>query len=267
VKIFRRVGKVDYPPSAALAQFGLRQRSVPWTLSSEDLFRLGSQTVPVRSGHSRDVTSSEAPQARWVINEVDPSIGGAATGSRRVRDLLPDDLRSMVERSPGGRIRWLAEVATKIVLYPRVRAVIFYRFGQVLVRRRFLPLAYALQARAIRGSGAEISPFADIGPGLCLVHSVGIVVGPSVTAGSNLRLYHGVTLGDGSLPGQPILGADVMVGAGAAVLGGVRIGDRSIIGAHAVVTTDVPADSIATGAPASYRPRLDRHSIYSRNAD
>ncbi|HYN74145.1 MAG TPA: hypothetical protein VES60_16735 [Nakamurella sp.] len=69
------------------------------------------------------------------------------------------------------------------------------------------------------------------------------------------------------MPGQPILGSDVMIGAGAAVLGGVRIGDRAIIGAHAVVTADVPADSVATGAPATCRPRLDRHSIYSRDAD
>jgi serine O-acetyltransferase len=216
----------------------------------------------------RDLTSSEArKRARWVIDGIDSSLGRAVLGSRRVRDLLPDDLRSMVERSPGGRIRWLAEVAAKIVLYPRVRAVIFYRFGQVLARRRFLPLAYALQARAIRGSGAEIGPIADIGPVFVSFTAWESWLGPSVTAGSNLRLYHWVTLGDGSLPGQPILGTDVMIGAGAAVLGGVRIGDRAIIGAHAVVTTDVPADSIATGAPASYRPRLDRHSIDSRNAD
>jgi hypothetical protein len=125
--------------------------------------------VLIRSCHCeslRDLTSSEArKRARWVIDGIDSSLGRAVIGSRRVRDLLPDDLRNMVERSQAGRPRWLIEVAAKIALYPRVRAVIFYRFGQVLSRGRLLPLAYALQARAIRGSGAEISPLADIGPG------------------------------------------------------------------------------------------------------
>lgn len=183
---------------------------------------------------------------------------------RPFRGLLPEDLRHMVEDRGSGRIKWHAEILGKSLLFPRVRAVVYYRASQSLARRRMLSLAYVVQARAIRGSGAEISPFATIGSGLCLMHSVGIVIGPEVTAGRNLRIYHGVTLGDGSRPGQPQLGDDVVIGAGTAILGGVRIGDRVIVGANSVVTQDIPSDSVAIGAPANWHPRKDRHDHYAR---
>ena len=93
-----------------------------------------------------------------------------------------------------------------------------------------------------------------------------MIVGPEVVAGRNLRLYHGVTLGDGARPGQPRLGDDVTIGTGASVLGGVTIGDRVVIGAHSVVTRDVPDDSVVIGSPATARPRDGRHAGYSRDA-
>lgn len=181
---------------------------------------------------------------------------------RPLRDLLPEDLRHMISGRAGGRR--LIEVIVKAALFPRIRAVVFFRVGQVLARKGLLPLAYGLQARAIRASGAEISPLATIGPGLAVWHSVGIVVGGQVVAGRDLALYHGVTLGDGGKPGQPELGDDVVVGAGASVLGGIRIGNRVIIGSNSVVTTDIPDDSVATGAPATYHPRGERHDMYLR---
>ncbi len=94
---------------------------------------------------------------------------------------------------------------------------------------------------------AEIADDVEIGP-YC-------VIGPDVRIGSRAMIYHGVTLGDGSVPGQPTLGDDVSIGAGAAVLGGVTIGNRVVIGAHAVVTRDLPDDVVAIGAPATYKPR------------
>ena len=171
-----------------------------------------------------------------------------------VRQLLRADLDRMIEHH-GSRPRFWLDVVAKAVLYPRVRAVIYYRLGQGLARRRLLPIAYWLESRAIRGSGAEISPKADIGPGLTLMHSVGIVIGHEVRLGARALIYQGVTLGDGSAPGQPTIGDDVLIGAGAAVLGGVTVGNRVIIGAHAVVTRDVPDDMVVIGAPATFKPR------------
>jgi serine O-acetyltransferase len=176
---------------------------------------------------------------------------------RPVRDALAADLRHMVEPATpgGGGPRWRLRVLVMTALMPRVRTVVFYRFGQVLAGAGLLPLAYALAARGLRASGAELHPSASIGPGLCLMHSSGIVVGHQVRTGRGLRLYQGVTLGDGSRPGQPVLGDDVTVGAGACVLGPVRVGDRVVIGANAVVTRDLPDDVVATGAPATWRAR------------
>lgn len=187
---------------------------------------------------------------------------------RPIRDALAADLRHMVEPPPSppssagdqgirvrGGARWRLRVLVVMALMPRVRAVVFYRFGQVLAGAGLLPLAYAFAARGLRASGAELHPSASIGPGLCLMHSSGIVVGHEVRTGRGLRLYQGVTLGDGSRPGQPVLGDDVTVGAGACVLGPVRVGDRVVIGANAVVTRDLPDDVVATGAPATWRPR------------
>jgi len=171
-----------------------------------------------------------------------------------LRQTLRADLERMVEPRGSGR-RWALEVAAKSFLYPRIRAVIYYRLGQGLARRRLLPLAYWLESRAIRGSGAEISPLAEIGPGMTLQHSVGIVIGPQVCIGRRAMIYQGVTLGDGSTPGQPHIGDDCLIGAGAAVLGGVTVGHRVVIGAHAVVTRDLPDDVVAVGSPATYRPR------------
>ena len=188
----------------------------------------------------------------------------SSDGDRPVRDLLPDDLRHIVDASGASAAKRMAVTAVKALLYPRIRAVILYRCSQALERRRLMPVAQWLEGRAISCSGAEIHPSAKLGAGLCLMHSVGIVVGPGVTSGRNLRLYQGVTLGDGERPGQPHLGHDVTVGANAAILGGVTIGDRVMVGANAVVTKDIPADSIAVGVPAVSRPRTERHERHLR---
>jgi serine O-acetyltransferase len=174
---------------------------------------------------------------------------------RPVRDALRADLESMVPREGSSAPRWRLEVAVKLLLFPRVRAIAYYRIGQVLAGWGLLPLAYWLENRAIRGSGAEISPLAQIGPGIALQHSVGVVIGPQVRIGARVMIYQGVTLGDGTEPGQPTLGDDVVLGSGACVLGGIRVGDRVEVGAQAVVTKDLPDDVVAVGIPATYRPR------------
>jgi len=178
-----------------------------------------------------------------------------STANRSTRDILRIDLAHMVEPDGRSGLWRRMDLLVRLAVFPRLRTVVYYRWGQALARRGLLPLAYWLESRAIRGSGAEINPLAQIGPGLCLMHTVGIVVGPQVRVGERAIIYQGVTLGDGSVPGQPTIGDDVMIGAGAAVLGGITVGNRVVIGAHAVVTRDLPDDCVAVGAPATWRPR------------
>jgi len=195
---------------------------------------------------------------------------------RPVREALPADLRRMVPVGSRSPARWRLEVAVKTLVFPRVLAVVAFRLGQVLARRRgLLPLAYLLGGHAQSRSGAELSPLASIGPGLELTHSTGVVIGADVVIGSGATIYHGVTIGDGSRPGRPVVGDDVVLGAGACLLGGISVGDRVVVGAQAVVTTDLPDDVVATGIPARYRPRTDPGDpaqddggdAYRRNSD
>lgn len=111
---------------------------------------------------------------------------------------------------PGSRFRQFANV----VLVPRVRALVQFRSAAWCARHSGFRLASTiLQARILRSCAAEISPKATLGPGICLVHTTGIVIGDEVIAGRNLRLYQGVTIGNRSgrrqAPGgQPVIGED-----------------------------------------------------------
>lgn len=110
-------------------------------------------------------------------------------------------------------------------------------------------------------TGIEIHPGATIGRRFFIDHGMGVVIGETTEIGDDVMIYHGVTLGGRSLEQgkrHPTIGDRVTVGAGAKVLGPVHIGDDSAVGANAVVTHDVPPDSIATGIPAVVRSRNDR---------
>jgi serine O-acetyltransferase len=107
-------------------------------------------------------------------------------------------------------------------------------------------------------TGIEIHPGATIGRRFFIDHGMGVVIGETTEIGDDVMVYHGVTLGGRTLrqvKRHPTIGNRVTIGAGAKVLGPVSIGDDSAIGANAVVTRDVPAESIATGIPAIVRVR------------
>lgn len=113
--------------------------------------------------------------------------------------------------------------------------------------------------QAVRAfTGIEIHPGATIGRRFFIDHGMGVVIGETAEIGDDVMLYHGVTLGGRTLQQvkrHPTVGNRVTIGAGAKVLGPLTIGDDSAIGANAVVTRDVPAESIATGIPAVVRHR------------
>jgi serine O-acetyltransferase len=115
----------------------------------------------------------------------------------------------------------------------------------------------------VTGADIPLNTFA-LGEGLELPHPNGVVIHPDAQIGPDCRLFQQVTLGTGPRPGLPRLGARVWVGAGAKILGGVVIGDDVIVGANAVVLTDIPANSVAVGIPAVVKPNARRHWDQSR---
>lgn len=166
-------------------------------------------------------------------------------------NLMRSDVRGMVPDRGHGPLVYGLSVALKLVLFPRIQAVLLFRLSHALLKLRLSPLAYALQAISLGIAGAEIHPAAQIGPGLCLVHSNGVVIGDRARIGAHFVCFHGVTVGDsGKGDGQPILGDWVTASAGAKILGGITIGERAVIGANAVVLRDVPAHAVAVGIPA-----------------
>lgn len=106
---------------------------------------------------------------------------------------------------------------------------------------------------------------ARIGPGLRLIHPTNIMIGWGAEIGEDCLIFHDVTLGTGQVPGTPKIGNNVDIYPGARVLGGIAVGDRSMIGANCVVTRDVPPDSIMLAAPGRVMPRS--LSPVARSAD
>jgi serine O-acetyltransferase len=143
-------------------------------------------------------------------------------------------------------------------------ALVVYRFGRwrytvrPAVLRRALSLLYKVLYKFIQIiTGIELPCEVPVGPGFVIEHSGGIVVSGFASFGANCRIRNGVVIGLARVdePCAPQLGDNVDVGAGAKLLGNIRIGDNVCIGANAVVITDVPSNSIAVGVPAIIKPR------------
>lgn len=166
---------------------------------------------------------------------------------------LREDLQAAKNHDPAARS------ALEIALgYPGVHALWGYRLAHAMwYRSPLLRLPARLISQAVRGfTGIEIHPGAVIGPRFFIDHGMGVVIGETAEIGADCMLYHGVTLGGTSLAKMkrhPTLGNDVVVGAGAKVLGPITIGDGARIGANAVVVRDVPPHATAVGVPAKNR--------------
>lgn len=177
-------------------------------------------------------------------------------------DRLKAEIASIKARDPAVRSSW--EV---LLLYPSFRAMRSYRRAHWFHTHGHKFIARWISQRARNKTGIEIHPGAKIGKGLFIDHGAGVVIGETTEIGDYCTLYQNVTLGGtGKDVGKrhPTLGNNVMVGAGARVLGPFKIGDNSKIAANAVVLEEVPPNCTAVGVPARI---VRRDGIRVNNSD
>ena len=166
----------------------------------------------------------------------------------RLAEEIAYDIKAFRQRDPAARNN--LEV---LLLYSGLHARLAHRLSHKLYQKGHPLAARAVSQSAKFLTGIEIHPGATIGRGLVIDHGAGVVIGETAEIGDNCTLYQGVTLGGtGKDLGKrhPTLGNNVMVGAGAKILGPMTIGDNAKIAAGAVVLHEIPADSTAVGIPA-----------------
>ncbi len=161
--------------------------------------------------------------------------------------MMKSDIDSALQRDPAARN------ALEIILaYPGIHALWMHRLAHALWKRGVKLPARWLSHLNRFATGIEIHPGARIGERLFIDHGMGVVIGETAEIGRNVTLYHGVTLGGVSLEKgkrHPTLEDDVVIGAGAKVLGNITIGRGSRVGANAVVINSVPPNSVVVGVP------------------
>lgn len=179
---------------------------------------------------------------------------------------LREDIASIRERDPAARNSW--EVLT---CYPGLHAMVMHRWAKACWTADFKWLGRFISHLARGLTGIEIHPGATIGRGVFIDHGFGVVIGETAVVGDGCTIYQGVTLGGTSLAKgakrHPTLGRNVIVGAGAKVLGGFTVGDGAKVGSNAVVTKPVPAGATAVGNPARIverNPAQDARSLAAR---
>ena len=171
-------------------------------------------------------------------------------------DTVREDVRAFRERDPAATSDF--EV---LFLYSGLHALEAHRVAHLLHKKGYRLTARAISQAAKFVTGVEIHPGASIGRGLVIDHGTGVVIGETAEVGDNCTIYQGVTLGGtGKDVGKrhPTIGNDVLIGAGAKVLGPFRVGDGAKIAANAVVLEAVPEDSTAVGIPARVVKRGNR---------
>lgn len=174
-------------------------------------------------------------------------------------DAISRDIQAAMERDPAARSR--LEV---LLCYPGVHALAWHRLAHRLWRWGWVVPARLVSHLGRFLTGIEIHPAARIGPGVFIDHGMGVVIGETAELGENVTLYQGVTLGGTSLKREkrhPTLGKNVVVGAGAAILGAITVGEGSRVGGGSVVVKDVPPNSVVVGVPGKVIYRDGRRVI------
>ncbi len=159
---------------------------------------------------------------------------------------IKEEIRIIKERDPA------IHSVMEVFLYPSFKVMIHYRLAHKLYLKKHYFWARLVSQRAVRKTGIEIHPGAEIGKGFFIDHGNGVIIGETTIIGDNVTLYQGVTLGGtGKEHGKrhPTIGNNVMISAGAKILGSFTIGDNSKIGAGSVVLSEVPPNSTVVGVP------------------
>lgn len=157
------------------------------------------------------------------------------------------EIKSTKEKDPAAK-----GVLEIVLLYPGLHAVVAHRINHFLWKMKIPLLPRALSQLTRFFTGIEIHPGAEIGKGLFIDHGMGVVVGETAIVGDNVTLFQGSTLGGtGKETGKrhPTIGNNVVIGAGAKVLGNITVGDNSYVGANAVIIRDVPSNATVVGVP------------------
>lgn len=157
-----------------------------------------------------------------------------------------EEIRIIRERDPA------IHSSMEVFLYPSFKVMMHYRLAHRLYEKKHYFLARYISQRGVRKTGIEIHPGAQIGKGFFIDHGNGVIIGETTIIGNNVTLYQGVTLGGtGKEHGKrhPTIGDNVMISAGAKVLGSFTIGENSKIGAGSVVLGEVPPNSTVVGVP------------------
>jgi len=164
-----------------------------------------------------------------------------------ISTVFTDEIRTIQKRDPA--VRSVLEV---VLLYQGLHALIYNRIAHFFYERGLFFIARAVSQCARSMTGIEIHPGARIGKRFFIDHGMGVVIGETAVIGDDVLLYQGVTLGGTGLEKgkrHPTIGNNVVIGAGAKVLGNIIVGDNAYIGANAVVIKDVPQNSTVVGVP------------------
>ena len=175
-----------------------------------------------------------------------------------------EDVNAVRDRDPAAR-----NFLEVLLLYPGVKAIRMHRRAHFYYKHGLMFLARYVSQRAARKTGIEIHPGATIGRRLVIDHGTGVVIGETTEIGDDVLIYQGVTLGGtGKDTGKrhPTIGNNVMISAGAKVLGPFKIGDNSRVAAGAVVLEEVPPNSTVVGVPARV-VRQDGKKVNAQNLD
>ncbi|MBE6014861.1 MAG: serine O-acetyltransferase [Lachnospiraceae bacterium] len=165
---------------------------------------------------------------------------------KKLVNFFKEEIEVIKERDPAIKSTW------EVLLYPSFRVIISYRLAHKLFLGKHYFLARWISQKAAHKTGIEIHPGATIGKGLFIDHGSGVIIGETAIIGDNVTLYQGVTLGGtGKEKGKrhPTLKDNVMVSAGAKILGSFTVGENSKIGAGSVVLHEIPSNSTVVGVP------------------